>query len=359
MKDTANDAFKFFSNNPHLTNYGSMKVSPKECETDKNPEPMKIADIAIGKKVLRKEAEGLLAVANNLDENFGKTLKILKSARGRIVVTGMGKSGHIAAKIAATLASLGTPAQYVNAAEASHGDLGMITSHDVVLALSNSGNTAELTSVANFTQMKNIPLVAIISKANSMLGRIADISITLGDIEEACPLGLAPTTSSTAMLALGDSLAIALASHSNFSSSDFNALHPGGHLGRQFMRVGDLMHTGEAIPLVKQADNMSQALLEITTKSFGCVGILDENKSLMGIITDGDLRRHMDKNLLARFAFEIMTAKPQTVTREMLCSKALEFMNDLKITSLFVVEKDHKPSGILHIHDLLRTGLDI
>ena len=336
-----------------------MRVSPKESETDKNHEPMKIADVAIGKRVLRKEAEGLLAVANNLDENFSKALKILKSARGRVVVTGMGKSGHVAAKIAATLASLGKPAQYVNAAEAGHGDLGMITKDDVVLALSNSGNTSELTSIAHFTQTKNIPLVAIVSKTCSMLGRAADICLTLGEIDEACPLGLAPTTSSTAMLALGDSLAVALSALSDFSASDFNSLHPGGHLGRQFIRAVDLMHKGEAIPLVHRSENMSQALLEISTKSLGCVGILEDNGCLIGIITDGDLRRHMDKNLLTRSADEIMTPRPCTITGEILGSLALEMMNELKITSLFVIGDDQKPVGIIHIHDLLRIGLEM
>lgn len=336
-----------------------MTFLPNECDTDKKSKQRKNADVAIGRDVLRKEAEGLLTVADNLDENFCKALKILNSARSRIVVTGMGKSGHIAAKIAATLASLGSPAQYVNAAEASHGDLGMITKRDVLLALSNSGNTPELTSIANFTRTRNIPIVAIISKKNSMLGRAADISLTLGEIDEACPLGLAPTTSSTAMLALGDSLAVALSHHSKFSASDFNALHPGGHLGRQFICVGDLMHKGKTIPLVHKAESMSQALLEITTKSFGCVGILDDSGSLIGIITDGDLRRHMDKNLLVRSAYEIMTPRPRTITGEVFCSQALEMMNELKITSLFVVGNTQKPSGIIHIHDLLRTGLDV
>ena len=335
-----------------------MTVSPNECETDKKPNHRRIADIAIGQKVLRKEAEALLAAANNLDEDFSNALKVLKSARGRIVVTGMGKSGHIAAKIAATLASLGTPSQYVNAADSSHGDLGMITEEDVVLALSNSGNTSELTCIANFTQIRKIPLIAIISKTNSMLGRVADIVLTLGEIEEACPLGLAPTTSSTVMLALGDSLAVALSDQSNFSVADFNALHPGGHLGRRFIRVSDLMHKGDSIPLVHKAESMTQALLEITTKSFGCVGILDDNGSLIGIITDGDLRRHMDKNLLAHSARQIMTSRPRTITNEMLGSQALEMMNELKITSLFVIGDNQKPSGIIHIHDLLRTGLD-
>jgi len=291
-----------------------------------------------------------------LDERFVKALDILFAVKGRVVVTGMGKSGYIARKIAATLASTGTPALYVHPAEASHGDLGMITTVDAVVALSNSGETPELSDIVAHTRRHDIPLVAITGKSGSALDRAADVSLALTDIREACPLGLAPTTSTTAMLALGDAIAVALLKRHGFSEEKFQALHPGGQLGRRFIKVSDIMHAGDAVPLVSADTPMASALVTMTAKSFGCVGIVDPAGRLVGIVTDGDLRRHMDRTLIERKAAEVMTARPRTVAPGALAAQALHIMNERKITSLFVVEGG-LPVGILHIHDCLRSGV--
>ena len=315
-------------------------------------------DLDIARIVLHNEAAGLTKLAHKLDGSFLKALNIMESAKGRVVISGVGKSGHIANKIAATLASTGTPAQFVNAGEASHGDLGMITKQDALIALSNSGETPELSNLVAYTKINSIPLISITGRAGSSLDKAGDVSLVLPDIKEACPLNLAPTTSTTLMLALGDALAVSLLERQKFSPEKFNALHPGGQLGRRFLKVADIMHSGDSIPLVNTDTPMSETLLIMTNKSFGCVGVLNTKGSLVGVITDGDLRRHIDKNLLGQLASSIMTDKPKTVKPNQLAAAALKLMNEdgHPITALFIVE-NRKPLGILHIHDLLRAGI--
>lgn len=313
-------------------------------------------DIEVARRVLRDEAAGLSALAECLDQSFADAVGLLAGATGRVVISGMGKSGHIAHKIAATMASTGTPAQYVNAGEAGHGDLGMITSNDVVVALSNSGETPELSDLVTHTKLHRIPLIAITGRAGSSLALAADVALVLPEIKEACSLNLAPTTSTTAMMALGDALAVVLFEQKGFSPEAFNALHPGGQLGRRFLKVVDIMHTGRDLPLVEAATMMSEALLVMTAKSFGCIGIVNAGGELVGIVTDGDLRRHMGDNFLAQTARDVMTSGPKTVARDTLAVSALALMNERKITSVFVVENEI-PVGIVHIHDLLRAGI--
>lgn len=314
------------------------------------------SDLDVARRVLAHEAAGLAALSAVLDESFVKAVDLMEAAKGRVVVSGMGKSGNIAQKITATLASTGTPAQYVNAAEASHGDLGMITLQDVVLTLSYSGETAELSDLVAFTRLMKIPLIAVSGRAGSSLDKAGDVSLVLPEMDEACPNNLAPTTSTTAMMALGDALAVALLERKGFSAEDFNALHPGGQLGRRFIKLSDIMHRGEAVPLARHDSQMSEALLTMTAKSLGCVGVVGADGTLAGIITDGDLRRHMENDLLERRASEIMTEAPLTVSPDMLAAAVLGLMNDRKITAMFAVEAN-KPVGIVHIHDLLRAGL--
>jgi arabinose-5-phosphate isomerase len=309
-----------------------------------------------GRRVLRTEAEALLALADSLDGRFEQVVERLAQTSGRTVVTGMGKSGHIGRKIAATLASTGTPALYVHPAEASHGDLGMITSDDAVLALSNSGETPELADIVAYTRRFSIALLAIVGRADSTLGAAADLTLVLPARPEACPIGLAPTTSSTAMLALGDALAVALLERRGFGAREFSLLHPGGKLGKKLVRVEDLMHRGDALPLVGLEAPMSDVLLAITTKRLGCVGVLNGRGGLTGIITDGDLRRHMEDGLLGRRAAEIMTAAPKTIHAQALAVEAIRVMNECTITVLFVVEGG-RPVGVLHMHDCLRAGV--
>ncbi len=314
------------------------------------------SDIEVARRVLADEAAGLAALSGVLDDSFVKAVDIMEAAKGRVVVSGMGKSGNIAQKIVATLASTGTPAQYVNAAEASHGDLGMITLQDVVLTLSYSGETAELSDLVAFTRLMKIPLIAMSGRAGSSLDKASDVSLVLPSMAEACPHNLAPTTSTTAMMALGDALAVALLERKGFSAENFNALHPGGRLGRRFIKLSDIMHRGDAVPLARHDTLMSEALLTMMAKSLGCVGVIDADDSLIGIITDGDLRRHMESSLLERRAGEIMTESPLTVSPDMLAAAVLGLMNDRKITAMFTVEAN-KPVGIVHIHDLLRAGI--
>ena len=267
------------------------------------------ADIAVARRVLRTEIAGLEALVMELDASFTRAVELLDGATGRVIVTGMGKSGHVARKIAATFASTGTPAQFVHPAEASHGDLGMIADEDAILALSNSGDTAELVDILGYSRRFRIPLVAMTRRGGSALAEAADAMLLLPATEEACPMGLAPTTSTTMMLALGDALALALLERRGFSESDFQRLHPGGQLGRQLLRVADVMHDGDSVPLVPRGTDMAEAILVMTTKSFGCVGITDAEGRLEGIITDGDLRRHMGDALL-RATVEVVGARP-------------------------------------------------
>jgi arabinose-5-phosphate isomerase len=313
--------------------------------------------IEAARRVLATEIAGLTALAASLDGAFVEAVETLARATGRLIVTGMGKSGHIARKIAATLASTGTPALFVHPAEASHGDLGMIAPGDAVIALSNSGNTAELAHVLAYTRRFRIPLVALTRRSESALADAADVALVLPASAEACTLGLAPTTSTTMMLALGDAIAVALLERKGFSTEDFQTLHPGGQLARQLLRVTDIMHEGEAVPLVKRGTSMADTILIITAKSFGCAGVIDEAGRLIGIITDGDLRRHMGSRLLAERVETVMTQTPKTIRPQALAAEALGQMNAQAITSLFVVDDTWHPLGILHIHDCLRAGV--
>lgn len=315
------------------------------------------ADLACAQRVLRLEAAGLEALAQSLDEAFTEALDLLDGRTGRVVVTGIGKSGHVARKIAATLASTGTPALFVHPAEASHGDLGMIGPEgDAVIALSNSGETTELADLVAYAKRFHIPLIAITGRADSALAQAADVALVLPASDEASPMGLAPTTSTTVMLALGDAIAIALLERKGFSPDRFHALHPGGRLGRTLLKVADLMHRGEEVPLASGDTAMADALLVMTNKRFGCVAIVDGDGVLQGVITDGDLRRHMSPGLLDLRAAEVMTRAPKTIGADALASEAVGLMNENAITNLFVVE-DGRPVGILHIHDCLRAGV--
>ena len=318
------------------------------------PEPA--GDIASARRVLDLEAAGLGLLARALDDRFARALDILAGIDGRVVVTGMGKNSHVGAKIAATLASTGTPAVFVHPAEASHGDLGMITIRDALLALSNSGETPELADIVAYSRRFAIPLVAVTGRADSTLARTADLALLLPKATEACPMGLAPTTSTTMTLALGDAIAIALLERRGFSASDFRVLHPGGQIGRRLLRVADIMHGEEEVPLIASDAPMAEVIVLMTAKSFGCAGILDKNGRLGGIITDGDLRRHMEPGLLGLAARDVMTPRPKTIRPDALAAEALGVMNQRTITSLFVVE-DGRPVGILHIHDCLRAGI--
>jgi len=317
------------------------------------------SDLAVARRVIRAEIDGLERLALTLDGAFGVALDICAAVRGRLVITGIGKSGHVARKIAATLASTGTPAQFVHAAEASHGDLGMIGVDDAIVALSNSGETAELADILAHSRRFKIPLVAITGGAHSSLAEAADVVLRLPSAAEACPMGLAPTTSTTMMIAIGDALAIALLERKGFSPDDFQTIHPGGKLGKRLLRVSDIMHTGEDIPLVAPQTPMSEAILVMTAKSFGCVGVCDALGRLIGVITDGDLRRHMDDGLLARAVAEVMHVNPKTIAPGRLAGEALALMTDVTppTTSLFVIDEMRRPTGFVHMHDCLRAGI--
>jgi arabinose-5-phosphate isomerase len=314
-------------------------------------------DIESAKNVLKLEAQGLMALSDSMDENFAKAVDICARVEGRIIVTGMGKSGHIGRKIAASLASTGTPAFFVHPGEASHGDLGMVTQADAILGLSNSGETSELSDVIAYSRRFSIPLISITSRAASTLAEAADVSLVLPNAQEACPLGLAPTTSTTMTLALGDALAVALLERRGFSADDFQQFHPGGSLGNQLMKVKDLMHSGDTLPLASLNDPMSETLLEMTAKHFGCVAVVDEEHILLGVITDGDLRRNMTDDLIKKSAGDIMTVGAKTISANALAVEAISIMNDKAITSLFVLDDVNKVIGIIHIHDCLRAGI--
>jgi arabinose-5-phosphate isomerase len=315
-------------------------------------------DLAAARRVLQLEAEGVEALSAALDGRFAAAVELLVRVTGRIVVSGIGKSGHVARKIAATLASTGSPAIWVHASEASHGDLGMVTPQDAVLLLSNSGETAELRDLVAFAKRFAIPLVGIVGRAGSNLAEASDIALVLPATPEACPLGLAPTTSTTAMLALGDALAVALMRRRGFTAEDFQVLHPGGKLGRVLVRVQDIMHGADELPLIAPDATMDAAILCMTEKRFGCVGVVDAAGQLIGIVTDGDLRRHIGSDLLAKRVEQVMTRSPKSIRPKALAAEALGRMNagERPVTCLFVVEQG-KPVGILHIHDCLRAGI--
>lgn len=312
--------------------------------------------LATGRRVIAREAEALGILGAALDDSFGRAVEMIMAAQGRVIVSGMGKSGHIARKIAATFASTGTPAQFVHPAEASHGDLGMVTKGDVVLVLSNSGETSELADIVAHTRRFGIPLIGVASRADSTLLRQADVAIVLPDAPEACETGIVPTTSTTMTLALGDALAIALMEHRAFTPEHFRLFHPGGKLGAKLLRVRDLMHTD--LPLIGTDRPMSEALLAISQKGFGVVGVTDPNGHIVGIVTDGDLRRHMN-GLLSLTAGAVMTRSPKMIAPDALAEQAVALMNDRKITCLFVsaAAQPAVPLGIVHIHDFLRAGV--
>lgn len=312
-------------------------------------------------RTLELERAGIAAIeaalANGLGDLFARAVELILSAPGRVIVTGMGKSGHIGRKITATLASTGQPAYFVHPGEASHGDLGMIQAGDVILALSWSGETTELADIITYSRRFRIGLVAITSNGESALGSEADVCLALPKSEEACPNGLAPTTSTTMQLALGDALAIALLEAKGFTAQDFRVFHPGGKLGAKLTFVRDIMHRDERIPRVRLGATMGEAVVEISAKGFGCVGVVDENGQLAGIVTDGDLRRHMRSDLMAAKVDDVMTRQPCTVTPEMLGVEALEALNSRKISAMLVVDPQNRPCGIVHLHDLLRLGV--
>ena len=318
------------------------------------------AAIASALRTLEAEASGVdalsAALRDGLRASFAAAVERIRIAEGRVIVTGMGKSGHVARKIASTLASTGTPALYVHPGEASHGDLGMIANNDVIIALSWSGETVELKNITDYSRRFQIGLIAMTANPESTLGKTADIVLVLPQAREACPHNLAPTTSSLMQLALGDALAIALLESRGFTAIDFSVLHPGGKLGAQLKLVRDVMHSGGAMPLAPLGTAMSDALIEMTTKGFGCVGITDARGQLVGIITDGDLRRHMRPNLLDADVNAVMTRGPKSVRPDQLISETLELLNTSKVTTLFAVESG-KPVGIVHMHDLLRAGV--
>jgi arabinose-5-phosphate isomerase len=308
-------------------------------------------DLEAARRVLALEAEALLALSASLDDRLAQAVSLLAGATGRVVVTGMGKSGHVARKIAATLASTGTPSLFVHPAEASHGDLGM----------SNSGETPELADLVGHAKRFGLPLVGITGRADSALARAADVALVLPEAPEACPMGLAPTTSTTMQLALGDAVAVALLTRRGFTAADFRVFHPGGKLGARLSRVRDLMHGAAELPLAPPETPMEAAIVAMTAKRFGCLGVQGADGRLLGIITDGDLRRALEVGggaaLLGRTAEQVMTRAPRTVRPETLAAEALHEMNARSITALFVVDGEGRPAGILHIHDLLRAGV--
>ncbi len=334
-------------------------MSNPSAKKDSAP-PQAGGDLDAARRALTVEADGLHALRDALSGALGRSfvaaLDVLENTTGRVVVSGMGKSGHVARKIASTLASTGTPALFVHPGEASHGDLGMVAAGDAMLVLSNSGATDELGDMVAYAKLRNIPLIAMTSRSPSALADAADVALVLPQSPEACPMGLAPTTSTTAMLALGDALAVAVLERRGFSPDNFHVLHPGGRLGSRFLRVAELMHTGDAVPLVGPDRAMSEAILVMSEKRLGCVGVADASGKLLGIVTDGDLRRNMSPDLLARKVRDVMTPGPKTIRRNALAAEAVGFMSQRQITTLWVVE-DGKPVGILHIHDCLRAGV--
>jgi arabinose-5-phosphate isomerase len=339
------------------------KAGPRSQDEPSQDKTMSADDealIACGLRTLEAEAGGLTALGAAMRDGLGAPFvaaaTLIKAARGRVIVTGMGKSGHVGNKIAATLSSTGTPAYFVHPAEASHGDLGMITPDDVIIALSWSGETAELKNLIDYSRRFRIGLIAVTADGASTLGKAADVTLVLPQAREACPHNLAPTTSSLMQLALGDALAIALLESRGFTAIDFRNLHPGGRLGAALTFVRDLMHSGAVMPLKPVGTQMSDALVEMSAKGFGCVGITGAAGVLLGIITDGDLRRHMRPDLLEARVEDVMTKGPNTVRPDQLASEALEILNSKKRTVLFVVE-GRRAVGVVHMHDLLRAGV--
>ena len=319
---------------------------------------MQNKDIEIAKQTIEGEIEALKAMEAGLDETLTKALDIMQNTKGRVIITGMGKSGHIGRKIAATLASTGTPSFFLHPGEASHGDLGMVTKDDTVLAISNSGESKELSDILVYCRRFDIPLIAITKNPQSSLGKNCDLVLVLPQNKEACPLGLAPTSSTTATLVMGDVLASGLMVRKGFTEEDFHLRHPGGKLGSILRHVSDIMHTGDEMPLIKDTAIMQDALITMSAKMLGCVGILDNNGDLIGMITDGDLRRWMAPNLIEENVTKVMTKNPRTIEPDALIAEAVNVMNNTGrgITNMFVVD-GKKPIGIVHIHDCLKAGV--
>ena len=311
--------------------------------------------VQAAKKVLQTEADALETLKNDLPNDFSDLIKLILNLNGRVIVSGVGKSGHIGNKIAATLASTGTPAYFVHATEASHGDLGMITEKDLCLLISNSGETSEIFDIVAHARRFSIPVATISSNTESTLVKAADFKLCLPIVEEACPIGMAPTTSTTMMLALGDALAVALMEAKNFNTENFKVLHPGGKLGAKMMMVSQVMHKSDALPLVETQTSMKETLLTMSSRGFGIAAVVNEKDFLVGVITDGDLRRHIN-DLMSKTAGEIASLSPITVVRETFVVDALKLMQENKITVLIVTSAENKPVGILHIQDLLKVG---
>ena len=307
-------------------------------------------------RTINREIDTITKLRDSLDNNLTQALNLMQQAKGRIILTGMGKSGHIGKKIAASLASTGTPSFFVHPAEASHGDLGMITEDDVVIAISNSGESKELVDILNYCKRFGIKLIAITKNPQSSLGKAGDVVLQLPNNGEACPLGLAPTNSTTATLVLGDILTAGLIERKGFTKSDFNQRHPGGKLGSILQRVSDLMHTDLEMPILEENSNMQQVLLEMTSKRLGCVGFVNKDGIFTGMLTDGDLRRCLNSEILTKKAIDLMTKNPKTISKDTMASEAMKIMHDKKITNIFVIE-DNKPIGVIHIHDLLNNGV--
>jgi arabinose-5-phosphate isomerase len=336
-------------------------AKPKPLMTNSSGTEPANAAVASALRTLEADGSGIAALAvalqSDLGAAFAAAADAIRNAKGRLIVTGLGKSGHVARKIAATLASTGTPAFFVHAAEAGHGDLGMITADDVIMALSWSGEQAEMKALITYAKRFRIALIAMTAERDSTLSKAADVALTLPKAREACPHNLAPSTSSLMLLALGDALAIARLEGRGFTSVDFSVLHPGGKLGAMLKYTRDLMHAGDAIPLKPLGTRMSDALVEMSSKGFGCVGIIDPRGQIVGIITDGDLRRHiMRPDLMTAPVDDVMTKNPKTIRGDLLASEALEILNSSKITALIVTDAG-KPVGIMHLHDILRAGV--
>lgn len=313
-------------------------------------------DRASAFKTIESEIDTINCLKDSINpESLTKALDFMQNAKGRIIITGMGKSGHVGKKIAASLASTGTPSFFVHPAEASHGDLGMITEDDVVIAISNSGESKELVDILTYCKRFGIKLISVTKNPQSSLGKAGDVILELPNNGEACPLGLAPTNSTTATLVLGDILTVGMIERKGFSKTEFNDRHPGGKLGSILKRVSDLMHVGQEMPILDENSNMQAVLLEMTSKRLGCVGFINQDRELTGILTDGDLRRCLSSKILEEKALDLMTKNPKTVSPDAMIAEALKIMHDKKITNLFVLE-DKKPVGVIHIHDILSLG---
>jgi len=314
-------------------------------------------DLAAARRVLSTASQALITLADSLDGDFTRAVGLMLAAKGRVIVSGMGKSGHVARKIAATFSSTGTPAYFVHPAEASHGDMGAITPQDVLLLLSKGGETGELSDLLTYAKRFGIPLIAMACNGDSTLAKSADVALLLPDAPESCAIGMAPTTSTTMMMALGDALAVALMERKGFSADQYRDFHPGGSLGKALIRVSDLMHSGEDVPLARENAGMRDVLLTMASGRLGCVGIINDAGALVGIVTDGDIRRHAE-GIENRNAAEVMTSNPKIARPGQLAAEALALMTEKKITQLFVLaEADLKPLGVIHIHDCLRAGI--